>query len=86
MADGCHAGAARRTGGIPDAPVCRGERIVDPDLSSAGTEIGTRAGNWSDAFEPLRALKEINRALEQEVIQHRMAAELARGQSETKRN
>ncbi|MES1265143.1 MAG: hypothetical protein ABUU24_05755, partial [Variovorax sp.] len=32
--------------------------------------------------ERLRQLEEANRSLEQEVVQHRMAAELARGQSE----
>lgn len=35
-----------------------------------------------NGLERLRLLEEANRVLEQEVVQHRMAAELARGQSE----
>ena len=34
-----------------------------------------------NGLERLRLLEEANRVLEQEVVQHRMAAELARGQS-----
>jgi len=59
-------------GGATGAPVFeRGDRL-EPDqvtLDSRGTER-------------LRLLEDANRVLEQEVVQHRMAAELARGQSE----
>lgn len=40
------------------------------------------ADTGMDDAERLRLLEEANRTLEQEVVQHRMAAELARGQSE----
>ena len=55
---------------------------MEPDQTIAG---GRRAGRNDcelDDAERQRTLEEINRALEQEVVQHRMAAELARGQSE----
>jgi signal transduction histidine kinase len=41
-----------------------------------------RTGQGTPLSDRLDALKEINQALEREVVQHRMAAELARGQSE----
>lgn len=41
-----------------------------------------QADNVSALNERLRALEEANQTLEQEVVQHRLAAELARGQSE----
>lgn len=42
----------------------------------------TRGEAAADAAQRLREIEEANRLLEQEVVQHRMVAELARGQSE----
>jgi len=46
------------------------------------TDGNSQADNVSALNERLRALEEANRTLEQEVVQHRLAAELAHGQSE----
>lgn len=55
---------------------------MELDQSIADGRSAGRADRQLDDAERQRTLEETNGALEQKVVQHRMAAELARGQSE----
>jgi signal transduction histidine kinase len=55
---------------------------VEPDQATLDLRGAPPGGSEVIDLERLRDLEEANRILEQEVVQHRMAAELARGQSE----
>jgi signal transduction histidine kinase len=55
---------------------------VEPDQATLDSRSAPPGGSEVIDPERLRDLEEANRILEQEVVQHRMAAELARGQSE----
>jgi signal transduction histidine kinase len=55
---------------------------VEPDKATSDARGTSPPGAGTQGPERLRTLEEANRTLEQEVVQHRMAAELARGQSE----
>ncbi|HEY5929488.1 MAG TPA: hypothetical protein VIU02_04185, partial [Burkholderiales bacterium] len=55
---------------------------MEPDQATLDLRGAPPGGSEVIDPERLRDLEEANRILEQEVVQHRMAAELARGQSE----
>lgn len=55
---------------------------MEPDQAALDSYGAPPVGSGVNGPERLRDLQEANRVLEQEVVQHRMAAELARGQSE----